>query len=262
MDITHKSLTLIVLKGHEEKDILKVGKNLNLHPLVIAELSRPTLRPKVENYNAYLYLVLHFPVFDPEERKTHAHEIDFVVTPTTLLLVEYNDIKPLREFYQKIYQDMHFRERQFSSNTGILLHNVISFLYQFVFRQLDHVQANIERVDKGIFTGKEREVVKEISFIRRDILGFLLALRPQRLPLESMHTIGKDFFGKETGPYFDNLLGEYTRIWNLLETFQETVQALNETNQALLSTKTNEIIKLLTVLTVLALPITIISSIL
>ena len=261
MEIRHGRSSLIILKSHQERDILKTGKILGLHPVVMGELMRPTLRPKVEGYDDYLYLVLHFPIFNAEDRKTYPHEIDFVITKETLLVVEHNEIQVLRDFYQKLFQDKDFRERHFANSPSILLHSLISFLYDYIFRQLDHVQRNIDIIDKRIYSNREKKIVREISFVRRDILGFILALRPQRLPLESLRGIGKEFFGREFLPYFDNLIGDYARIWNLLETYQETLQMLHETNESLLSARANEIIKTLTIMAVLALPATLIANI-
>ena len=104
-------------------------------------------------------------------------------------------------------------------------------------------------------------MVREISLAKTDIIDFRRIINPQKEIFDSLMKEGVSFFGKSLSPYFSDLLGTFRRVWNALENYYEAISVLGETNQSLLSTKTNEEIKLLTIFSVIVLPLTLIASI-
>jgi magnesium transporter len=257
-----KDLTWIDIVDPKKEDIEYLKQNFDFHPIVLNELTTPTLRPKVENYDHYLYMVLHFPIYHPKEKTSKSMEIDFLITATTLITVRYGKIQPLLEFWKKCEAkdfDPHFGE-----TIASLLYCMIDELNNFSLRQLDHVTKKIDAIEKEIFgtenVRKEEKIVEEISIIRRDILDFRRTLKPQNTIFESLKMRGAEFFGKSGEPYFADIIGDHMRVWNLLENNKETIESLQEANDSLLSNRTNKIIKILTIFTAVVLPLTLITS--
>ncbi|EKE15969.1 MAG: hypothetical protein ACD_11C00061G0003, partial [uncultured bacterium] len=113
-----------------------------------------------------------------------------------------------------------------------------------------------------VFNGKEKEMVFEISVVKRDILNFRRTLKPQRSVLESLLQKDGLFIPEDTKPYFSDLIGTNIRLWNSLESNKETIESLEETNNSLLSNKLNITMKVLTIFSAVMLPMTVYSNIL
>ena len=258
-----KNLTWIDIIDPKKDDLGYLEKEFNFHPVVLNELTVSTLRPKVENYDNYLYMVLHFPIYHPKEKTSKSMEIDFLMTKDTLITVRYGKIQPLQEFFKKC--ELKNIDPHFGETTASLICCMIGELNNFSLRQIDHITKKIDGIEKEIFETrnikKEEKIVEEISIIRRDILDFRRTLKPQNTIFESLKIRGAEFFGKSGEPYFADIIGDHTRVWNLLENNKETIESLQEANDSLLSNRTNRIMKIITLFAVIVFPLTLLAGI-
>ncbi len=236
-------------------ELLRLERRLGLHPAVVEELMRSTTRSKVETYGQYLYIILHFPPFDPQERKTHPAEVDFILTKDELISITYEPIGPLDDFFKKCSSEKSCEDLYASKTPGHLLFHVLKELYSFSLRELDHIQENIDRIEEEIFAGREREVVEELSVVRRDIIDFRRAVKPQFITLESLTREGALFFGPSLRPFFTSLAGEFTKVWDLLENNKEALDALYDNNATLLEVKQNDAMRILTIMAFTTFPL-------
>ena len=99
--IKSPNVTWLDIKNPSPKELRFLAQNYNIHPLIINGLEKPTIRSQAEDYNGYIYLVLHFPIFNPQKQVSEPVEIDFIITPDTLISVRYENIEPLDEFLEK-----------------------------------------------------------------------------------------------------------------------------------------------------------------
>lgn len=260
--IKTKQLSWIDIKNPSKKDLDYLKNNFNFHPVTLGELLTPTLRPKVEHYDHYLYMVIHIPLYSSKKQTTESVEIDFLITQNALITVRYEEIPPFKEFWGKCQIDKMARERNFSETTAYLLYCILEDMYSFSLRQLDHVNKKINKIEDEMFKQRGSEnIVEKISFTRRDILDFRKTIKPQRTILDSLKVRGVEFFGKKMKPYFMDIIGDYMRVWNLLENHKETIEALRETNDSLVSNRTNRIMRVLTIFAVIVFPLTLLAAI-
>lgn len=250
-----KALVWHHLKKPTAADLAWIAESFAFHPIVMEELTRPTVRPKVDAYDDYLYLVLHFPIFDPLERKTHPREVDFILTKRELICVTYDEIPPLEDMFRKCSTEKSCEDMYASKTAAHLLSHVVKDLYAFALRELDHIQENINRIEEEIFSGHEREIVEELSIVRRDIIDFRRAIKPQATTLESLEREGSEFFGSSLKPFFAQLRGEFSKVWDLLENNKEALDALYDNNATLLNVKQNDIMKRLTIMAFVTFPL-------
>jgi magnesium transporter len=262
-EIKIENITWIDIMDPDKKDLDYLGKNFNFHPVVLKELLSPTLRPKVEQYDGYLFMVLHFPIFNPEEKITKSMEVDFLMTKDTLITVRYGGIKPLQEFWKKCQSND--KDPILQDSSAFLLHCLLQELDAFSLRQIDHITKKIDDIEKRIFktrkTKEETEIVEKITLIRRDILDFRRTVKPQATILRSLRIRGVEFFGKKLEPYFVDIIGDYLMVWDLLENHKETIESLQETNDSLLSNKTNMVMKILTLFAVIVFPLSLLAGV-
>lgn len=261
--IKHNDITWIDIKNPREKDIKYLEKKFHfVHKPVLNELIPPGHRAKVERHEDYLFMVLYYPIFDPRHKTTQSRELDVIITRDHIITVHYKAIIPLKKLREELGSDENKRKEHMESGPGMLLYHLVVGLLDSALNKLVLIEEGIDNIEEAIFEeGKEKEMVREISLIKRDILNFRRILAPQIPIMESLHREGTSFFGEFMSPYLDDLLGYYGRVWNAVEDQRETVQALGETNDSLLSMKTNEVIKVLTIFSVIVFPLTLISSI-
>ena len=144
---------------------------------------------------------------------------------------------------------------------GALLRYVLEMLLESCFPRLDHISKKLDHIEKEIFAGNEKEMVLEISFVKRDILNFRRTMKPQKSVFESLTRENHKFIEKELRPYYQDLIGTNIRVWNMLESAKETIESLEATNNSLLSNQLDMTMKVLTIFSAILLPLTVYSNI-
>jgi magnesium transporter len=231
--VQSSKLTWLDIQKPGKKDIEHLKKQFGFHPLVLDELIHPGLRPKVEHYQDYLYLILYYPVYNT----------------------------PIKNLFEgcKLYRRN--RKAYMSEGTGQLLYYVLSSFWENCLTKLVQIDKRIANIEKEMFSGKEKEMVLEVSLVKTDIINFWRIVEPQRQVLNSLLKEGIEFFGKDLSPHFSDFLGTYEQVANGIESQKQTVLALEDTNQSLLTTRINEIMRVLTSFSVILLPLTLIASV-
>lgn len=259
--IKSPNITWLDIKDPSAKELQYLAETYNIHPLIIKGIEGPTIRSHAEDYNGYVYVVLHFPVFNPVKQISEPMEIDLIITPDTLISVRYQEIEPLEEFLKKCKAPSgDLKNEALSRGSIYLFYYLIKELYDFSLRQLDHIEEKIHQTEEAIFSGKEKEMLFALSLSRSDVLNFLRTLRPQSTILESL-LARTDSFETKARPYLIDLVGVHRRVLNQAESCRETIEGLQATNESLLNSHTNEIMKLLTILATITLPLSLLANI-
>ncbi len=259
--ITQQNKTWVFISRPTTEELSEVVKEYKVHSMVAEELSRPTLRPKVEKVGSTLYLVLHFPVFLPEEKTSVGMEIDFVVGKNFLITATHTHTAALGEFFDAFERDGDRLATLPKSNIGMLLYELLNHLYAFALRELDHIKVKIDGLDAHIANDHAHAVVRDIFAVRRDILNFRRAIKPHETVIDSLEKAGTQFFGEPLRPYLQDISGEYYKVWNLLENHKETVEALYDANISYISMRSTEVIKKLTLVAFITFPLTLAATI-
>ncbi len=257
---TYKDLVWVDVQSPTAEEVRELMGEFNIHPLAADELLTPTLRPKVDLYPNLIYLILHFPVISHKHEGGKEQEIDFIVGKNFLITTHYDLIDPLHEF-SKVFEVNSILERSnIGDHAGFILFYIMKELYRMLDRELDHVNHDFTDIETKIFSGKERAMVGDISHLNRDLLNFKQTLRPHKEVLESFEGAGTKFFGPDFAHYLRTIVGEYYKVSVILDGHRETLLELRDTNDSLLTTKTNDIMKTLTVTNFIMLPLTLMAS--
>lgn len=255
--VKHEDITWIDIENPSKHNIEYIRENFNVHPLAIEEFITPTYRARATKYSNCLFLTIHIPLFDTERRTTYAGEIDILLTKTHLITGHKKDIYQLRTFFDSLQKSEGKRRTYMIHSTAHLLYEIFRILTESCFPRLDHVIQHIDNIQEGIFNGNEREMVREISIIKRDILNFRRTLMPQRSIIESIISQPNGVVPDDIKMYYQDLIGTNIRLWNDLESAKETIVSLEKTNNSLLSEKINHRMRIITVFSVLWIPITV-----
>lgn len=258
---TYKNLVWVDVQSPTQEEVRALMEEFNIHPLAADELLTPTLRPKVDLYNDFIYLILHFPTISHLHDGGHDQEIDFIVGKNFLITTHYDLIDPLHEFSKTFEVNSILEKSNIGDHAGFLLFYILKGLYKMLDSELDHINHDFGDIQSKIFAGKERDMVNSISRLNRDLLNFKQAIRPHKEVLESFEIAGRKFFGEEFSYYLHTITGEFYKVSSILDGHRETLLELRDTNDSLLTTKTNDIMKTLTVTAFIILPLTFIGQI-
>ncbi len=259
--ITYGKLTWLNIIKPEYLELEKIRKKFNFHPLDIQECQILSRRPKLEIHVHYLFMIFHVPLFDKKLRKTYSGEIDFFVTKDQLITVTHETIHPFNLFFNQCNLHDHLRKKFFSAGPVYLFYQILDNLFEAAFPKLDHIDEKIDAIEDKIFKGQEKKMVGEISLVARDILNFRKILKPQLNFLNPLLAFPLPFAYEKERIYFRQLIGKINKIWDTLENHKEMLESLEETNDSLLSFKLNETMKILTVVTVITLPLAVLMNV-
>jgi magnesium transporter len=259
MKIQHNNITWQNLANPTLADLNFLEKDLSVTPLVLKELIGLNKRAKIEEYDNYLFLVMHFPVFHEESRQTVPTELDFIVTGNQIITVYQNPNPCLENFFKEILADDSLRQQYFKIN-GFLLFSILDKLTDSCLPMLDHIHEKIEVIEQDMFKGKEREMLKEIAIVKRDIIDFRRTLKPQRSILEILAKKANRFFQTELDSIAQEVIGSEVRAWNILESHKEMIEAIEKTNEGLLSFQINRVMHTLTFFSIILFSLTFIAA--
>lgn len=259
--ITHQNITWLDISSPKKKDIQYLKDQFNFHEVVLDELMEPGHRPKVEHHDDYLFLILYYPTLNKAKRILFPRELEILITKTHIITAHAGTIFPLQALFHDIETHDTAKNEYMDGSTANLLFHIMGRTFKNTLTKLDRIEKRLNSIEEEIFRGEQRKMVFTISAAKRDIIDFRRILAPQTTVLESLVTEGENFFGKEFTPHFKDLHGTFGIIWNEIQNQRETVQALSETNESLRAAKTSEVIQVLTVFSVIILPLTFIASI-
>lgn len=252
---SHGHITWVDLENPTSEEIRTLIEERGIPSLVAEELLSPTLKPKVDLYPSCIYLILHFPAFRHTHRRSSSQEIDFVVGKDFLITTRYDTVDPLHKF-SKVFEVNSILDRSdIGTHAGFVLFYMLRKLYRAVEHELEYLADELRVIEGRIFSGQEKAMVFELSRVQRTLLSFRQALRPHEEILESLERAGERFFGEEFRFHLKGISGEYFRVHNNIRALADSLQELRETNNSLLSTKQNEIMKVLTVVAFITLPL-------
>lgn len=259
---TQKKLTWIDLESPTHEEIREIMNEYGIHPLVGQELVGPTLRPKVEIYPNFIYLILHFPTLQQKHSKglIDQQEIDFIIGRDFLITSRYGKIDPLQQF-SKLFEVNSILDRsEMNEHAGFVFFYMIRALYERLSNELEYVNDGIRAIEDKIFRGKERAMVFKISEVSREILGVRQATALHKEVLESFDIAARRFFGEDFGYHTKSIVGEYYKVYNHIESNRESIAELRETNNSLLDARETETMKRITIIAFLTLPASVITN--
>ena len=260
-NVEFKNITWIDFSDPSADDVVYLQENFDIHPLAIEEFVTPTFRPKATQYENCIYMTIHIPLFDTHSRTTYPGELDIVLTKDHLITGHIKEIYQLEEFFTKLEASEGTRRIYMNKTPAHLLYSILEMLLESCFPRLDHIHEKLENIEEQVFNGREKEMVREISVVKRDILNFRRTLKPQRHIIESLAQMKSNLLPSELSPYFQDLTGTNIRLWNALESNKETIESMEETNNSLLSNKLNMTMKVLTIFNAIFLPMTLYSNV-
>jgi magnesium transporter len=242
----------------EEAAVL--AERFGFHELDIEDVLSKRQRPKIDDYPTYLFVVLHFPFYDKSVQRLNAAELDVFLGPDFLITIPNVELHPVTYLFRRCEEDADLRADLFSKGSGYLLYHVLDDLFDYCFPILDKIAHKLDRIEDEMFEGRSDEVVRDISNAKQEIIAYRKIIKPERATLRSLERYTERFLPEGLEAYYDDIFDAAERIWDLLDNYKEVVEGLESTNESVIAHRQNYRLQLLTVVSVILLPLTLIAS--
>ena len=259
--LTLGDLTWVNIEGATEREIEYLAQNYPFHPLDLDDCLSRIQRPKIDEYKDYLFLVFHFPIFNEAVRVTTPSQLSVFIGKNYLVTLHKGELKPLVKLFRECQIDEESRQEYFSQGSGYLLYRIIDRLVDYCLPILNKVGDNIENVEDNIFSNGVRGAIREISILRRDIISFRRIIWPMRAVIGTLEPKIRHFTKMDMAVYFGDVTDHVDKIWDALDEYKEVIEGLNDTHDSLATNRTNEVMRMLTIIATILLPITVVASI-
>ena len=263
-ELSGGGVTWVNLLSPTTAEAQELATRFGWHPLDVEDVLSRRQRPKVDPYTGdeagrggYLFTVLHFPVYDAAVGRLNAGELDAFVGPDYLVTLPAVELRPVSLLFRRAEESDEFREQLLSRGSGRLFYEVLDDLYDYCFPILDKIGFKLEQIDESIGEDEgARELVTGIHKVKQEIISYRKIIKPQRPTLRQLERQIERFLPEKLELYFDDLVDASERIWDLLDNYKEVVEALEDTNESLISHQQNDILYVLTIFSVIVLPLT------
>jgi magnesium transporter len=261
-ELSASGLTWVNVVSPDVETAQELADRFGWHPLDVEDLVSKRQRPKVDDYEdeGYLFTVLHFPVFDQAVQRLNAAEMDIFIGHDYVVTVPNRELLPVTRLFARCEEDERLREHLFARGSGRLLYEVLDDLFDYCFPILDKIAHKLDVIEDEMFEGRSYEVVRDLSNVKQEIISYRKIIKPERSTLRVLERRVESFLPEELDLYFDDIVDAAERIWDLLDNFKEVVEGLESTNESVISHRQNDVLRLLTVISVVILPLTFITG--
>jgi len=258
--IHHGRVTWSNIERPGLEDIQVLKRNFDFHPLDLEDCLSKIERAKLDEYDDYLFIVMHFPIFDEGQRISRASEVDFFIGANYLVTVHEGILKPIYQLFDDCQHYEQTRAKHMGRGASRLLYDVIDVLVDYCFPILDKVDKNLQAIEEEMFTANMRYIVQEISIVRRDIIALRRIIKPQIAIVANLERKDRPFIREDLDVYFSDIVDHLNKAWDILEDYREVIEGLSETSDSVSSYRINEVMRILTVISVIILPLSLISG--
>lgn len=256
-----KTQWIDIIHPHDE-DLEYLQKKFKFHELDLEDCVSETERPKIDQYKEYVFMVLHFPVYNKRQNRFMVAELNIFLGKNFLVTLHDEILPPHVEFREKLKESLKLRKQYLAKGTAYLLYELISEIFDYCFPLIDKVNANIRAIEKEMFdTDRVRNLLKDILIVKRNIITLRRIILPQRPVIAALEHKGNKFTSSDLEVYFDDVVDKIEKLWSNLETEKEVIEALQDTNESIISHNTNDIVRILTFFSAIMLPLTFITGV-
>lgn len=257
-----KNLKWIDIINPEDSDIIYMKEHFPFHPLDYEDVVTPSTRPKIDEYDNYHFVILLFPILNKETKEVKPAEVDFFVGPDYLVTIHDGAMKTLTNLTHNVSQYDNVRNQYIGQSSGFLLFSILELLFKRSFPILDQINRELDQAGREIFQS-DLATLERFSTLKKNIIIYRRIMKMHKFVLtklaHSKHTYLQFSFSKN---YFQNLIEYAENIWDVLASDKETTESYEETNQSLAAHRMNDILRTLTIFSVIIFLLTLIINVL
>jgi magnesium transporter len=255
------SLEWVFVTKNGSNEINELRRKYHFHPLDLKDIQPPIQRPKVVARDGYIFMILLYPFFDRKTRVIKTTEVDFFISQDRIVTVNTDAYPPLKDLFDACRTNGPERQVCVSGDVSQTLYAILNNMLVSEFPMLVHINADLDDVDGKLFNGFEKNLIEELLRIKTNVVNVRKVMQGHGAVIRRLISIAPGYFHiNKLRDYFDELMDHTKEIWETLEIQKDTVDAIHETNTSLINFRTNEVMKTLTIFSVIILPLTLITT--
>ncbi|MGZ5487322.1 MAG: magnesium/cobalt transporter CorA [Candidatus Aminicenantales bacterium] len=248
------TVTWINVDGvHDASVIEKLGAYFEIHPLVLEDIMTTTQRPKTEDLGTAVYVVLRMIEFDEQSGGTSADQLSLILGPNYVLTFQETPGDCLDPVRDRIRGD---KGRIRKLGPDYLAYAVIDSVVDNYFFVLEKLGERIDTLEEQLIAEPRRELLGEIHSLKREMIELRKSVWPLREVVSGLERSESPLIKESTGPFLRDLYDHAIQVIDTVESFREMLSSMVETYLSSLSNRMNEIMKVLTIISTIFIPIT------
>jgi len=246
--------------GKDEIEFLRKKYNFKLSQLQASLAKATAQRPMVEQGDSYLFIILHFPIF--KEGSIVPAEIEFFIGHGYLITIHNNNIPTLNEFFNVCKKGGDSTLAYQYESSAVLLYEILKKLLLNCYSLLDKNSIRINDAEEIIFAQMQKRAVSSILSLRHNIINFRKIMQNHRNIIRKLTQMKSSIIpSQQIKAYYNKLIDHSKNIWEILEIQKEMIEVLNNTNESLMNYRLSNIMKTLTIFSVIVFPLTLLAAI-
>lgn len=212
---------------------------------------------RLDTYKDYLFLVLHFPKYNPKTERYITNELNIFVGSDFLITFRYY----VSNTIWRVYQEYTERKEQDTQNTSaFLLYAIIEAFLNKTMKMMERFRRDLKELESELFERKRHTLIRTIMVKKRNIITLKHMMRPQVGVLRQIEQAMKVRFSEEVELYFENLEDKIDKIFSEIQIIEENIDSMEDTLKSIFNLETNTTIKYLTIFSAFMLPLTLVTS--
>ena len=246
--------------GKDEIEFLRKKYNFKLSQLQASLAKATAQRPMVEQGDSYLFIILHFPIF--KEGSIVPAEIEFFIGHGYLITIHNNNIPTLNEFFNVCKKGGDSTLAYQYESSAVLLYEILKKLLLNCYSLLDKNSIRINDAEEIIFAQMQKRAVSSILSLRHNIINFRKIMQNHRNIIRKLTQMKSSIIlSQQIKAYYNKLIDHSKNIWEILEIQKEMIEVLNNTNESLMNYRLSNIMKTLTIFSVIVFPLSLLAAI-
>jgi magnesium transporter len=243
----------------KDDDLDYLKENFHFHPLDLEDCRSINQRPKIDIYDDYYFLILHFPNFDRSNTFLTTKEVKIFWGEDFVITIGQSHWIVAKMFEEAQEQDAQKKDFEIGTSDA-LLYMILERLMQESLTMIKRIGSELEFINRELFSKRAQKTIEEISVTRKNIILLNTIFKPQLRLFHKFETGAIEGFAENMEDYWGNILDYYQKMWDLTEDYEDLIEGLSKTFDSLQANKINEIMKVLTLISSILLPLTFITG--
>jgi len=257
--ITLGELTWVNIEQPTKRETEYLAQNYSFSQLDLDDCLSRRQRPKIDEYEDYLFVVLHFPKWHKEIQIARPSQVAMFIGKKYVVTVHAGELTPLVRLFEVCKDNAVVRQRNMGKGSVLLAYRIIDLLVDYCFPIMDKILSQMESVEDSVFD-ETAESARDVAVLRRDIIAQRRIIWPLRTVIGELEAKLKRFTTRNMSDLFGDLSDHLNKIWDTLDECKEVIEVYKDSDFVLSTEYINRIVRILTILTAIMLPFLVISS--
>jgi len=253
------SITWVNIDGVHDVDIIeKIGKHFGIHPLVLEDIVNTGQRPKMEDFENYIFIVLKMMIYDETAKEINAEQISLILGPN--FVISFQERKgdlfdPIRDRIRNS------KGRVRKAGPDYLAYTLLDAIVDGYYLILEGLGEKIESLEDEVIDNPSSETLQIINDLKRETIFLRKSVWPLRELIAGLERSGSSLIHESTGTYLRDVYDHTIQVVDTIESYRDMISGTRDTYLSSLSNRMNEVMKVLTIIATIFIPITFIAGI-